>query len=299
MVDKYVRHLWWRHNLDMELVTLVDHALFGTGFLKQVASPNNFLFSSHGPDTVIPVQCNGKLQDSSAVCYRTYKSLAYFQNSFGPEKCIGLERQSMKLAQTLGTDRYTRPDGIPEYSWNSLSPRFKRRVSMRNAPIQQQAGSYTPFPIIELMEIYYDDWSINEFDHPVWVHHPDLTADEHNYHYIVPPGCRLYPRKRLMVFAGDRIMYDGPSPFWHGLYPFTMLQLNPCVWSPGGISKYHDQIPLVRSINRVGAGIDESVMRALNGTWVAKRGAIPEKVWDAFMPGKPGRSSPEPHRQYQ
>lgn len=287
--DMYIRHLWNLENLDLKVVTWVDHALFGTGFLKQVARENQFMFSAHGPDTVIPVQCNGDLQESAAVIYKTYKSLGYFQNSFGPEKCIGLERQSIKLAQNLGQDRYARPNGVPEYSWNALSPAMKRRVQMRNAPIRQQDQNYTPFPIVELMEVYYDDWSINETDHDIWIHHPDLSAEQHNYHYLVPPGCRLYPRKRLIVFAGDRVMYDGPAPFWHGLYPFTMLQLNPCVWSPGGISKYHDLIPLCRSINMVGAGIDESVMRALNGTWVAKRGAIPEAVWEAFQPGKPGQ----------
>ena len=285
----YIRHLWSSENLDLKIVTWLDHALFGTGFMKMVARPNQFMFSAHGPDQVIPVQCNGELQSSGAVVYKAYKSLGYFQNSFGPEKCIGLERQSVKIAQQLGTERYQRPAGVPEYTWDALSPRLQRRVSLRNASLQQQGNNYTPFPVIPLMEIYYDDWSINEFDHPVWIHHPDLGKDEHNYHYIVPPGARLYPRKRLVVFAGDRVMYDGPSPFWHGLYPFSMLQLNPCVWSPGGISKYHDLIPLCRSINMVGSGIDEAVMRALNGTWIAKRGAIPEAVWEAFQPGKPGQ----------
>ena len=286
---KYIRHLWNAENLDLKVVTWLDHALFGTGFLKHVAAPNQFMFSAHGPDKVIPVQCNGDIQQSAAVIYRAYKGLPYFQNSFGPEKCIGLERQSIKMAQQLGQDRYQRPDGIPEYAWDALSPRLQRRVSLRNASLQQQTNQYTPFPVIELQEVYFDDWSINETGHPVWVHHPDLNKDQHNYHYIVEPGARLYPRKRLIVFAGDRIMYDGPAPFWHGLYPFTMLQLNPCVWSPGGISKYHDLIPLCRSINSVGGGIDESVMRCLAGTWVAKRGAVPEAVWEAFQPGKPGQ----------
>jgi hypothetical protein len=286
---KYIRHLWNSQNLDIEIVTWVDHALFGTGFIKNVARENDFMFSAHGPDTVMPVQCNGNLQQSAAVIYKNYKPIGYFQNSFGAEKCIGLERQSVRLAQNLGQDRYNRPNGIPEYTWNALGPGFKRRLAMRNTPIRQADMSFTPFPIIELTEIYFDDWSINETGHDIWVHHPDLGADEHNYHYIVPPGCRLYPRKRLIVYAGERVMYDGPSPFWHGLFPFSMLQLNPAVWTPGGISKYHDLIPLCRSINMVGRGVDEAVMRALVGTWIAKRGAIPEDVWAAFIPGKPGQ----------
>lgn len=288
-VHKYIRSMWFKLNLDMTVVDWIDHALFGTGFLKHVAGENQFQFSAHGADQVIPVLCNGDIQESAAVIYQNYKPLPYFYAKFGKEKCAGLERYTVNLSRALSQDKYVRPSSVPEYSWNAMSPAMKRRMSMRGGPVRQSEGTYVPFPVIELKEVYFDDWSINESSNDILVQNESLDLSEYNYHYIVPPGARLFPRKRLVVFAGDRIMYDGPSPFWHGLYPFTMLQLNPCVWSPGGISKYRDLIPLVRACNRIGAGVEEAIGRALNLNLVSKRGAMPEAVWDALQPGKPAQ----------
>ena len=286
----YAQHLWDEEDLDLRLADWIDHALFGTGFLKMTGcEPGDFTFTTHGLDQVIPVLMNGNdLQTAAAVIYKVPQGLAYFINKFGKEKCAGLERQSMSLGRTLGVERYQRPDSIPEYTWNAMNPTMKRRIAMSRGPIQS-TGNAVPFPVLELQEITVDDWSVNEYGHDVLVKHPDLSIDEHNYHYIVPPGCRLYPRKRLVVFAGDRVMYDGPAPNWHGLYPFAMLQLNPCVWAPGGLSKYHDLIPLNHSLNRIGSGVEQSVIRALAGTWTARRGAIAQDVWDAFEPSKPNQ----------
>jgi hypothetical protein len=293
IANGYVRHLWDSEDLDLKLVRWLDHALFGTGFMKHTAyAPGCFNFMACGLDHAFPILMEeDDVQSAAAFVYRAYKSLSYFIDAFGAEKCKGLEHESVAISRNLGSQQgqYTRPNSIPEYSWSAMSPAMKRRMAMRNGPTRQAAGTHTPFPILELIEIYSDDWTLNEFGKDVIVQHPDLPLEDHNYHYIVEPGRRLFPRKRLTVFAGDRVMYDGPSPFWHGQYPFTMLQLNPCVWSPGGISKYRDLIPLARSLSRIGAGVDECVVRALNGTFLTKRGAIPEAVWDAFQPGKPGQ----------
>lgn len=264
-LSSYMAHLWDEEDLDLKVADWIDHALFGTGFLKQVGcEPGDFTFTTHGLDQVIPVLMSGNdLQTSAAVIYKVPQILSYFINKFGKDKCAGLERQSMQLATALGSDRYQRPDSVPEYTWNAMSPQMRRRMALRNGPIRESGGNVVPFPVLELQEITVDDWSVNEFGHDVLVKHPDLDISEHNYHYIVPPGCRLYPRKRLFVFAGDRVMYDGPAPNWHGLYPFTMLQLNPCVFAPGGISKYHDLIPLNNSLNRIGTGVEQSVIRCV------------------------------------
>ncbi len=290
-LSSYAQHLWDEEDIDLKLADWIDHALFGTGFLKQTGcEPGDFTFTTHGLDQVIPVLMNGNdLQTAAAVIYKVPQTLSYFISKFGKAKCVGLEKQAISLARTIGAERYQRPDSIPEYTWNAMSPQLKRRMSLRNGPMRESGGNVTPFPVLELQEINVDDWTVNEYGHDVLVKHPDLDIDEHNYHYIVPPECRLYPRKRLVVFAGDRPMYDGPGPNWHGLYPFTMLQLNPCVWAPGGISKYHDLIPLNQSLNRIGVGVEESVIRALAGTWVTRRGAIAQDVWDAFEPSKPSQ----------
>jgi len=297
VIQKYMRCLWYENDLDLTLVSWIDHSLFGSGILKSTAfepnpasDSNNFQFSSHGLDFVIPVGMNSDIQESGAVCYRAYKPLSYFQQRFGPAKCIGLQREATAMSKSMSGDQYARPDAIPEYTWNAMGPSLRRRAAMRLGPRKGSASaSYSPFPVIELQEWYIDDPETNETGREMLVKHPDLPVELHNFHYRVPPNWPLYPRKRLVIFAGSRVMYDGPSPYWHGMFPFTLLQLNPCVWNPGGISAYRDLVPLVQSMNRIGVGVDEAVMRALNGTWVFKRGHVPEAVFDAFIPGKPGQ----------
>jgi len=290
ITNDYIKHTWVDDDLDLKLVEWIDHALFGTGFWKITCyEPGIFEITAHGLDEVIPVMMRNDLQTAAAVIYRTYQNLDYFIGKFGRDACEGLQRYAVQLSTSQKPTKYARPDSIPEYVWNPMSPAMKARMSRRNGPPPPNYSPVSPFISLELMEIYSDDWHYNDTDHAWLIKHPDLDVDEHNYHYIVPPKARLFPRKRLTVFAGDKVMYDGPAPFWHGLYPFVMLQLNPCVWSPGGISKYRDILPLNMLVNRIVAGFDENIMQALNQTTISKRGAIDPVSWERFIPGKPNQ----------
>jgi hypothetical protein len=117
---------------------------------------------------------------------------------------------------------------------------------------------------------------------------PSIPLDAHNYHYWVEPGDRLYPRKRLIVFAGNRLMSDGPSPYWHGLYPFAMLRMNPVMWSFWGLSKYRDLIPINKAANEIVAGTLDMCKRALNPQAVTKEGGVPKAAWENYFPNMPG-----------
>lgn len=288
-----IKSVWQTQRLQSRQIRdLIDHGLFGTGFLKCVAcEPGEMQISAHALGNVIPVQMEGNnLQSAEAVIYRAYKSLSYFNRKWGRDKTAGLERYSVNLMQALQTDKYARPNNIPEYQWSTLSPAMKRRMHLsRNTNVNQgfPNSMVQPFPVIELQEIYHADQSYNDFGHPVLVKDPDRKVEDHNYHYIVPPGAMMFPHKRLTIFGGDLVMYDGPSPFWDGLYPFIMLMLNPTVWSPGGVAKYRDILPLVKTQNRIMAGVEETVMDAVNRNVITRKGAIDPISWDRFDPSRP------------
>lgn len=294
IAHKVIRHEWMNQELDLKVAELIDHALFGSGIWKIVGyTPGRMAISVHSRGQVIPVQMDGNnIQSAEAIIYRVYKSLSYYYRRFGPEFAEKLTRYAVSIQSALQSDKWIRPDDIPDYQWQSLSPAMKRRMHLsRNAGTQPGKGLYSsfsnPYPIIELREIYCEDPSINESGHPVLVKNPNLSVEDHNYHYIVQPRGALYPRKRLAVFAGEDIAYDGPSPFWDGMYPFVELQLNPCVWAPGGISKYRDIVPFVNSLNRIGAGVEESAIDAVNRSIVTRKGAIDPVTWDKLDPSKP------------
>jgi hypothetical protein len=116
----------------------------------------------------------------------------------------------------------------------------------------------------------------------------DKSKDSYNYWYTVDPGQPLFPRKRLIIFAGDEILYDSTSPYWHGLYPYAALVLDPVVFSFYGLSKYRDLIPIVEAINEIGAGTSDAIKRAINPARIGRMGAMTEEAWRMFYPDLPG-----------
>jgi len=280
-----IHYEWLNQNLDLSLISVVDASqLFGNGFWKIGASMPGFMnFTPCGPDMVLPVQPGLHIQDSTAILFRTYKSINYFKSRF-PFRSENLEEEAIAIEEFQGST-YARPPRVDEYTWGQMSPQMRSKVGMK-ASANRPAG--TPYPVIELNEIWVDDPSINESPRPVLMKAPDIPLDEQNFSYWVEPGKRLYPRKRLVIFAGNRLMYDGPSPYWHGLFPFAMLRLNPVMWSFWGLSKYRNLVPLNKAMNEIGAGTLDMVKRALNPQAVTKEGGVPKSAWENYFPNMPG-----------
>jgi hypothetical protein len=273
--------------MDMEFIRVNDIAkLNGTGFWKVgAAAPGMMQAISCGPEAVLPIQPGFHIQQSTAVLYKTWKALTYFKNKF-PFESTGLENEAQFSEMSQGgSSRFNRPNDIPEYTWNGLSNAMKRTVGVRVDSGDLQSP---PFRSLEYQEYYVEDQTVNESKHPVLMRHPHLPLRSYNWWYWVKPGQRLYPRKRLLVFGGRRLMYDGPSPFWHGLYPFACLRLNPVPWSFWGLSKYRDLLPLNYAMNEIMAGVMDMVKRALNPTVITKAGAVPQATWREFYPDMPG-----------
>jgi hypothetical protein len=288
-VIKGVIQLEWKNRrMDQALEEVIDHALFGTGFWKVSCSyPGEFNILPCGIDTVVPIQQGRDIQDSTAVLYRCFKPPHFFKQRWR-DRSIGIEREAEGIGLIgIQSNQYTRPWNINEYSWNSMSP------SMRYHKVRQSPGSTvedqaSEFPLIQFQEYWIEDWHENETGSEVIVKDPYRSLDGHNYWYRVKPGERLYPRKRLVVFGGDRLMYDGPSPYWHGMMPFAKLRLNPVVWSSGGISAYRELKPLNRSLNQIGSGIEGVVKKAVNPVTITRDGAVNPTSWEKFFAGRPG-----------
>lgn len=286
IAQKIIYYEWANMNLDLELIRAVDHAMFGVGYWKLGASlPGMMSVLPLGMDTVLPIQPGNQIQESHAVLYRTYKPLHWFYQKFG-EDAKGLEREAASPIWTSINADYPRPGLYDEYTWNSLSPAMRYHLGAR--AMKRSATKSGSFPVIEFEEYWIDDPSVNEYPGEVLVKDPRLSIEEHNYHYVVKQGQRLFPRKRLIVFAGNRIMYDGPSPYWHGLFPFVQMSLNPITWAPGGLSKYRNLVPLNWAMNHVGAGVLDIVNRAVEPQLVAKEGAVADDVWRQFYSDMPG-----------
>lgn len=284
---KVLQHEWIRNGLDVSLGKVIDHSMFTVGYWKIGAlMPGRMIYLPCGVDTVLPIQPGPEFQESAGVLYRTYKSLQYFRTIWG-EKAKDIEKYAGSSTYTTDArDQFVKPDNISSYTWNSLAPQMRYRLGLRNvkSPFRESAI----FPAIQLEEYWVEDYSTNDSLSDVVVKDPNLELSEHNYHYVVKPGQRLFPRKRLICFAGDRPMSDGPSPYWHGLYPFAELIINPIVWGPGGLSVYRNLLPINRSVNRIGAGIEDVINRAIRPQVLTKTGSVYDQSWNEFHPDMPG-----------
>ena len=286
---------WKERAMDMDLISVVDHALFGVGYWKTGAiegneyDPPQLTVRSCGMDTVLPVQSAGNIQSSQMVVYRVWKPLNYYRRVWR-DQSAGLEKYAGRATITGGGSQiYQRPPNINEYTWSQLSPAMKRAKRMRvPANISGNQDSQGAFPVVELQEFWVDDPDLNDSMTDVWVSDPNRPLSDCRFAYKINPGGRMWPRKRLIVFAGDRLLYDGPSCYWHGMYPFVKMTLNPIVWGPDGLSKYRNLMPINRSMNTTGAGVDDTVNHAVNPIMLGIRGQVPETAWREWITSKAG-----------
>ena len=290
ILRKLIQAIWDMEDLDLCTEAAVDHALLSVGYWKIGATmdtesmPARMTVLPCGMDMVLPIQPGRDIQGSTAVLYRSFWPLHRVKQAFGMS-AEGIEREiSGAFLQFIGGSY---PDSLlPDYTASPMNPATRMQPAGRaGISMASEAG---PFASVEVEEYWIDDPTINESMTEVQVKDPRLTLAQHNYHYRVPPGERLFPRKRLMVWAGSKILYDGPSPYWHGLFPFAQLVLRPAVWRIGGISAYRNLVPLQMAMNKVGAGTLDLCERAVDPQMAFADGAMDDTSFKNFYPDRHG-----------
>lgn len=285
IIGEILKHQYYHHDADMRLSEAIDHALFGVSYAKLNGSRGSVTSLACGMDTVLPINGYGDFQESSAVLYRTMKPIQYFRRRW-PRHVEDILKAAM-TGTSPGGMSYNSGMMMTEHQFNMLSPAMRHKMRDR-VKINPQNKVENVFPIAPLEEYWVEDASVNESSQALLISNPDLTTDQHNYWHVAKPGQRLFPRKRLVVFGGDKNVYDGPGPYWTEKYPFARLALDPAVWATGGISKFRTLLPLNHAMNEIGAGVVDTIRRALNRVYAVKRGAIADADWDRFFADMPG-----------
>src|SRR5665213_417619 len=106
--------------------------------------------------------------------------------------------------------------------------------------------------------------------------------------YMVEPGAKLYPNKRCVVATPDTIVWDGPSPFWHGMFPFSRLKLWEVPWQFLGVSLLHDLMPIQDAINDTANDLRLGIKQWMDQTTVYDRQAVSESFMRLYDPRRPG-----------
>lgn len=82
----------------------------------------------------------------------------------------------------------------------------------------------------------------------------DPLTGAQNYRLATEQDARLYPYRRLIIWAEGVVLYDGPSFDWHGMVPAIPLRVDDWPWEGIGFSLVRDGYDQQCAINELERG---------------------------------------------
>lgn len=252
---KLSEHVWLQRGMDMSFFYAVQYAVAGgTSYLEPYwdTQIGDLKAEAWDPRDVLPIRPSNSpsIQDAYGVITRKARTVNYVKYLvkyvFGRDdlvKYVQADRDGSIVASSL---RNTRVGRIMATLGDSP---FRQRL------FGEKAQKDIPrIPTCDIFTMYVADDTRNESSKPVYMGSFDKQLNPlNNWSYIVQPGDPLYPRKRMVVFMQGmpEPVYDGPSPWWHGKFPYPKLTLDPVPWSYLGKAPVWDLLSLNRSLNKL------------------------------------------------
>lgn len=180
----------------------------------------------------------------------------------------------------------------PDNLLTTIMSRFRRVVARLQTPASDTLSGLAGIPQTRTMKpgdvvvyrTYLNDLSRNMTNKPLPM--GDANA---NWAYVVEPGDLMYPQKRLIVSTPELVLYDGPNPFWHGMYPFARLKLWSVPWCFLGLSLLHDTIPIQDGINDSMKDIRLGIKQWMNPDVEFDKNAVSRAFQIGMDPQRPGK----------
>ena len=273
--------MWARvTDFEMELTQSVMWALLHTGFAKIQwnAAMNNGMGSNEfmplGPLNVMTIGAGNKMQDDECVIARWPVTLEGLRRVYG-DLADGVNPD---LENSEPTGEMARPGKMSQATWVRLNPQLKKMLGKR-----QSDGKRSRYPKAMLKQFWFKDSTILQGSESKRV-----GDKRYNWSYIVEPGMPIYPRGRLVVVAGGKLLQDNCNPYWHAMFPFAKLRLIRVPWSPQGASPLEPIAMMSDIVNRINGGIMDMIRAAIEPRIVAPKAAFAQSVWDSMDPGAPG-----------
>lgn len=278
-------------DFEMELSQTVMYGLLHSGFGKVQWNPA--LCNGMGDNEFIPVSpvnlmivgAQTKLQQAECVIYRYPVTVAALRRKYG--KIADGVRPDSNLSNMPA--QMMRPAKMSSSQWSKLPK------SLQNLLGQKENGVTSKHPIALCKEYWLKDDSVNESSRSIQVGNPDA-----NWSYIVEPGMPLYPRGRLVVTAGRKVLEDNCRPYWHNMFPFGQYRPYRVPWMLNGLSPLEPIAAIQNILNRINGGVMDTINAAIEPTLMAPKAAFSDQAWDTMDPGAPGgklkynNNSPKP-----
>lgn len=299
---------WWVNTFaDLKLADVIKFAAgVGTGYCEVAwdaqagGGAGDIVLRPIDPRDVIPIRpvLSTTIQDWEGVILRAAKSPDELKVRY-PDKAARIvpDNQPSIFART-----WTRAKKAMS---TVVSPSAVDSMNQQNGP----QGRSTPgrVPTTEVRTTFIKDRRLCIANEPIIIGDPKTSWSYTVYpvgYDKVPDGidaagnpkfrkariedAKLYPRGRMIVTTKQTVLYDGPNPYWHGMFPVAKLCLDPWPWSLLGVGLVHDIMPLQDALNETLNGIMDHVRKLLRPAVVADKKTVPTSVWERLDTRLPG-----------
>lgn len=278
---------FWYQNRNIDLVlgdVIKYYVACGTGYLHLYwdTEIEDINATAEDPRNVLPIRpLNYKsLEDCLGVIVKKKVPVNYIRDRYGVE----VRAENDGSATTwLARARDSASDVI--------SPIWKWRNKSTSEP------DIPRIPTVTLYTCYIKDNRTNSTGKPKEMGPFRDGFDENgaptrepstNWSYLVQPSEKLYPNRRMIVWCGTNILYDGPCFYWHGQFPIIKLTLNPYPWSFLGKGPVWDLLGLQQSLNAILRVIDDHAAQVAQPGAVMDKNNVTESQYQMFDTRRPG-----------
>lgn len=203
---------------------------------------------------------DGSVENAECCIEMRWVTMASLRRRFGA-LADGIEPEPMGLPSS----QVMRPRQLSTQEWSKLAPNMQRILGVK-------AGGGTDerlFPMVRQRLYWFLDPAKNETSETKRV-----GPEGANWSYLVEPGMPLFPRGRILTVAGRKVLNDTCNPYFDGPNPYIeMIPLRPA-WGTDGMSLMGNLIGPQDIINRIMAGLLETIKAGLIPTIIAPKDSI-------------------------
>lgn len=252
--------MWYKNqNADLRIGdSMRFYAMGGTGYVHFYYSReiNDFRVESIDPRHVFPIDppTSYEIQDCKGIIMRMPRTPDWVKEEYG---------------------KTVAPESSPKGKWFGwLLRTLDGPASGNGGPLSRKAAADKPIPhtpTVFVNTMYLKDNRTNKSQDTLYMGPWKNGQPQAPWSYKVKPGGQLYPFKRMLVWGGGALLYDGPSPYWHAKFPLVKFTLNPWPMSWFGKAPLTDTLPLNESINKNLRVIDDHAAQVAEPATIGDR----------------------------
>lgn len=288
--------MWYQQrNIDLRMADVIKYTVVaGTGYLHVYWDPEigDVNARAEDPRAVLPIDPTGyeSLESCRGVIIKTKVPVSYLRDRYGEEIESDSDGSALNFMSRM-RDVVT----------TVISPIWKfHKSSPKTQP------DLPKIPTVWLYTCYLKDHRCNtkedlgdqfvegaSIEMGVW--HEVTNGDgskkrvpSNNWSYLVRPGERLFPNRRMILWAREKRLYDGPSFYWHDRFPLIKLTPNPWPWSWLGKAPVWDLLRLQTSLNRLLRIVEDHASQVAQPGSVHDKNSVSKSTFDGFDTRRPG-----------